>query len=45
VSGALFGFNVLSLIQRHIGEGGLIRMFLNPLPVETAAKELRYASK
>jgi hypothetical protein len=45
VSGALFGFNVLSVIQRHIGEGGLIRMFLDPLPEETAAKELRNASK
>ena len=45
VSGALLGFNVLSVIQRHTGEGGLIRMFLNPLPEETAAKQLPNASK
>ena len=45
VSGALFGVYVLSVIQRHIGEGGLIRMFLNPLPEETVVRELRYGSK
>lgn len=45
VSGALFGFNALTVIQRQIGEGGLIRIFMNPLPKETAAKELRNASK
>lgn len=32
LSGALFGYNLLSVIQRHLGEGGLFRMFLSPLP-------------
>lgn len=32
LSGALLGYNLLSVIQRHLGEGGLIRMLLVPLP-------------
>jgi hypothetical protein len=32
LSGALFGYNLLSVIQRHLGEGGLIGMLLSPLP-------------
>ena len=32
LSGALFVYNLLSVVQRHLGEGGLIRMLLSPLP-------------
>jgi hypothetical protein len=32
LSGALFGYNVLSVIRRHLGEVGLKRLFLSPLP-------------
>ena len=34
VSGALFGFNVLSVIRRHLGEGGLLHLLMIPLPAE-----------
>ena len=33
LSGALLGYNVLSVVRQHLGEGGLRRMFLEPLPV------------
>lgn len=39
VSGALLGYNVLSAVQRHLGHGGLIRIFLMPLPEETTTKQ------
>ena len=32
MSGALLGYNALSVIRRHLGEGGLARVFLTPLP-------------
>jgi hypothetical protein len=32
LSGALFGYNVLSVVRRHLGVKGLRRMFLSPLP-------------
>lgn len=32
VTGALLMFNALLVIQRHLGEGGILRMFLSPLP-------------
>ncbi|MFN0066375.1 MAG: hypothetical protein ACKVYV_01950 [Limisphaerales bacterium] len=32
LSGALLGYNVLSVIRRHLGGGGLLRLFLSPLP-------------
>jgi len=32
LSGALLGYNVLSVVRRHLGQGGLIRLFLTPLP-------------
>jgi hypothetical protein len=32
LSGALFGYNLLSVVRRHLGEKGLRRMFLSPLP-------------
>jgi hypothetical protein len=37
LSGALLGYNALSVVQRHLGKGGLIRVFLSPLPEQ--AKE------
>lgn len=37
LSGALLVYNGLSVIRRHLGEGGLIRLFLVPLPEETTA--------
>ena len=35
LSGALLGYNALSVVRRHLGEGGLIRLFLSPLPEES----------
>lgn len=35
LSGALLGYNMLSVIRRHLGEGGLMRLFLSPLPEES----------
>jgi hypothetical protein len=35
LSGALLGYNILSVFRRHLGEGGLIRLFLSPLPQES----------
>lgn len=32
VSGALLGYNALSVVQRQLGDGGLFRLFLTPLP-------------
>lgn len=32
LSGALLVFNMLSVIRAHLGEGGLRRLFLQPLP-------------
>lgn len=37
ISGALFGYNILSVVRRHLGEGGLRRIFLTPLPGSTKA--------
>jgi len=39
LSGALLGYNVLSVVRRHLGEGGLIRLFLSPLPEASRAKQ------
>jgi hypothetical protein len=38
LSGALLVYNGLSVIRRHLGEGGLIRLFLVPLPEEPDEK-------
>ena len=38
LSGALLGYNILSVIRRHLGEGELIRLFLSPLPEESGGK-------
>lgn len=31
VSGALFVYNMLSVIKKHLGEGGLLRIFFSPV--------------
>lgn len=38
LGGALLGFNVLWAVRRHLGEGGLLRLFLEPWPNEPVAK-------
>ena len=37
LTGALLGYNGLSVVRRHLGKGGLSRLFLSPLPEQ--AKE------
>lgn len=37
LSGALLGYNALSVVKRHLGEGGVIQIFRSPLPEETQA--------
>lgn len=32
LTGALFGYNILSVVRRHMGKKGLSRLFLSPLP-------------
>jgi len=34
LSGALLGYNVLAVVRRQLGEGGLTRLFLSPLREE-----------
>ena len=34
ITGALLGYNALSVIRRHLGDGGLIAIFRAPLPEE-----------
>ena len=34
LSGALLGYNVLSVLRRYLGKGALFRLFLKPLPNE-----------
>jgi hypothetical protein len=34
LSGALLGYNILSVLQRHLGEGALIKIFLSPFHEE-----------
>jgi hypothetical protein len=38
LSGALLGYNALSVLRRHLGKGGLARLFLSPLPEESHNK-------
>jgi hypothetical protein len=33
VSGALLGYNLISVINRQLGEGGLFRVLMTPRPV------------
>jgi hypothetical protein len=39
LSGALLGWNALAVIRQHLGEGGLRRLFLSPLPERVKAHE------
>ncbi len=32
ITGALFFYNVLTVIRHHLGQGGLARLFLSPMP-------------
>ena len=32
LTGALLGYNALSVVRSHLGEGGLLRLFLQPIP-------------
>ena len=41
VSGALLGYNMLSIIRQHLGKGGLTRIFLSPPPEEPEAGHSR----
>jgi len=43
LSGALLGYNALTVVRRHLGNRGLIRLFLSPLPQESHADELQPA--
>lgn len=38
LTSALLGYNALSVVRRHLGEGGLVRLFLSPLPQEKGQK-------
>jgi hypothetical protein len=38
LSGALLGYNALSVVRRHLSGKGLLRIFLSPLPEITKAK-------
>ncbi|MGO9202340.1 MAG: hypothetical protein ACLP2Y_09405 [Limisphaerales bacterium] len=38
ISGALLGYNTLSVVRRHLGEGGLLRLFLSPHPETSPLK-------
>jgi hypothetical protein len=38
LSGALLAYNVLTVVRAHLGEGGLLRLFLAPLPEEPGPK-------
>jgi hypothetical protein len=37
ISGALFGYNVLAVVRRHLGRGGLLRIFSSPVAPEDGA--------
>lgn len=37
LSGALFSYNMLSVVRHNLGAGGLRRMFLSPLPTKAPA--------
>ena len=43
LSGALLGYNALAVVRRHLGNRGLIRLFLSPLSAESHADELQPA--
>ena len=39
LSGALLGYNLLWVVRRHLGEGGLLRLFRSPVPETTEPPE------
>jgi hypothetical protein len=39
LSGALLGYNVLSVVREHLGKGGLLRIFTSPLPGGAESKD------
>ena len=39
LSGALLGYNILTVVRRHLGKRGLIRLFLSPLPDEAESQD------
>lgn len=39
LTGALLTYNILSVIRRHLGEGGMLRLFLTPVSQGTAGKQ------
>jgi hypothetical protein len=39
LAGALFSYNALSVVRRHLDAGGLARLFLSPLPEDSAVKQ------
>jgi hypothetical protein len=39
LSGALLVYNMLSIIRKHPGKGGLMWLFLSPLPAESRARK------
>jgi hypothetical protein len=39
LSGALLGYNMLSVVQRHLGKDGLIGIFLSPLPDKSKTEQ------
>ena len=44
LTGALLGYNLLSVVRRHLGKGGLIRIFLSPLPNESESNRAKPSS-
>jgi hypothetical protein len=39
LSGALLGYNTLSVVQRHLGKGSLMRIFMSPLTDQKRTKQ------
>lgn len=39
LSGGILGYNVLSVVRRHLGRGGLRRLFLTPVPAEALTNQ------
>jgi hypothetical protein len=39
LTGALLTYNVLSVIRSHLGKGGMLRLFLTPVPQGTVGKQ------
>jgi hypothetical protein len=39
LSGALLVYSLVFVVRRHLGEGGLIRLYLSPIPAEPKGKQ------